>query len=177
MAAGLRYGYSYVFLILLIPTVNKMSIGEHMSRLISISNLSQEAMQVGLWFVFFCLAITAHAAHSEEGSFARKKHISTKFVSSGTHSLPSYRLNTHVVLNSSKQAVPAGVGFSSTPRLLLVAEPKNDDWSISIQKQFPSNNDCSHLSSLLCFDSKDEGQYNKLQHDSYWLVLRKTFHF
>jgi hypothetical protein len=148
-----------------------------MYRLISSSNLKQEAMQVALWFVFFCLAVTAQTAQSEEGSFARKKHISTNFVSSGTHWLPSYRLNTNVALNSSKQVVPTGVGFSSTPRLLLVAEPKNDDWSISIQKQFPSNNDCSNLPSLLCFDLKDVGTYNKLQHDSHWLVLRKTFHF
>jgi hypothetical protein len=148
-----------------------------MSRLISSSNLVQEAMQVALWFVFVCSAVTAQAAHSEEGSFARKSHMSTNHVSSGTHWLPSYRLDTHAVPNSAKQAVPTGVGFSSTSRLLLVAEPKHDDWSISIQKQLPSNNDCSHLSSLLCFDSKDEGTSNKVQHDSYWLVFRKTFHF
>ena len=148
-----------------------------MSRLISSSNLIQETMQVALWFVFFSLVVTANTAQSKEGSFARKKHISTKHVSSGTHWLPSYRLNTHAVLNSATYAVPTGVAFSSAPRMLPVAEPKNDDWSINIQKQFPTNNDCSHLTSLPCFDSKDEGLYNKLQHDSYWLVLRKTFHF
>lgn len=149
-----------------------------MSRLIFSSDLIQEAMQVGLWFVIFSLAVTATTAHSKEGSFAVKKRmLSTKFLSSGTHGLPSYRLNTHAVLNSSKDASPTGVAFSGAPRLVPVVEPKTDDWSISIQKQLPSNNDCSRLSSLLCFDSKDEGPYNKLQHDSYWLVLRKSFHF
>jgi hypothetical protein len=149
-----------------------------MSRLIFSTDLMHGAMQVGLWFVVFSLAVTAHTAQSKEGSFALKKRmLSTKFLSSGTHGLPSYLINTHAVLNSPKDAVPTGVGFGSTPRLLPVAEPKNDDWSINIQKQLPSNNDCSHLSSLLCFNSKDEGPYNKLQHDSYWLVLRKTFHF
>lgn len=149
-----------------------------MSRLISSSNLIQVVLQLGLWFAFISLGVTANTAQSKEGSFTLKKHkLSTKFISSGTHGLPSYRLNTHAVLNSSKDAIPTGVALSSAPRSLPVPEPKNDDWSINIQKQLPSNNDCSHLSSLLCFDSKDEGPYNKLQHDSYWLVLRKTFHF
>ena len=148
-----------------------------MSGLISTSNLTQEAVQVALWFVFFGLMVTANTAQSKEGSVARKKHISTTHVSSGTHWLPSYRVDTHALPNSAKRAVPNGVAFSSAPRLLPVDEPKNDDWSINIQKQFPSNNDCSQLSPRLCFDSKDEGPYNKLQHESYSLVLRKTFRF
>lgn len=150
-----------------------------MSRLISSSNLIQEVMQAGLWFVFVSLAVAAHTAQSEEGSFVLKKEIlSIKSASSDTHWLPSYRLNTNVGLNRSKDAAPTGVGFSSTPRLLVVAEPKKeDDWSINIQKQIPSNNDCSPLSSHPCFDSKDEGSDNKPQLNSFWLVLRKTFHF
>jgi len=150
-----------------------------MSRLISSSNLIKEVMQAGLWFVFVSLAVAAHTAQSEEGSFVLKKEIlSIKSASSDTYWLPSYRLNTNVGLNRSKDAAPIGVGFSSTPRLLVVAEPKKeDDWSINIQKQIPSNNDCSPLSSHPCFDSKDEGHDNKPQLNSFWLVLRKTFHF
>jgi hypothetical protein len=150
-----------------------------MSSLISSSNLIQEAMQVGLWFVFVSLAVAAHTAQSEEGSFALKKDIlSIKPVSSDTHWQPSYRLNTNVALDRSKDAAPTGVGFSSTPRLLLVAEPKKeDDWSINIQKQIPSNNDCSPMSSLLCLDSKEERPDIKPQRDSFWFVLRKAFHF
>ncbi|WP_283744327.1 hypothetical protein [Sideroxydans sp. CL21] len=149
-----------------------------MFRLIFSPNLIQKAMQVGFWFVIFSLAVTATTAQSKEGSFALKKRmLSNKFLSSGTHGLPSYLLNTHALLNSTKDGAPSGATFGSAPQHVSVAESKKDDWSISFQKQLPSNNDCSHLSSLLCFDSKDEGPYNKLQHDSYWLVLRKSFHF
>lgn len=150
-----------------------------MSRLTSSSNLIQEVMQAGLWFVFVSLAVAAHPAQSEEGSFALKKEIlSIKSASSDTYWLPSYRLNTSVGLDRSKEAAPTGVGFNSTSRLLLVAEPKKEDeWSINIQKQIPSNNDCSPWSSHPCFDSKDEGLNNKHQLNSFWLVLRKTFHF
>jgi hypothetical protein len=150
-----------------------------MSSLISTSNLIQEAMQVGLWFVFVSLAVAAHTAQSEEGSFALKKDIlSIKPVSSDTHWQPSYWLNMNVALNRSKDAAPTGVGFSSTPRLLLVAEPKKEDgWSINIQKQILSNSDCSPLSSHLCLDSKEERPDIKPQRDSFWFVLRKAFHF
>jgi hypothetical protein len=149
-----------------------------MSRLIFSSNLIQEVIQPGIWLVCFSLAVTALTAHSKEGSFAVKKHKPTaNFAGSSAHWLPSNRLNTQFWPNSSKRTVPLEGTLGGAPRQLLVAEPKNDDWSINIQKQFPSNNDCSHMLSPLCFDSKDEGPYNKFQHDSYWLVLRKTFHF
>ncbi|MGA8863505.1 MAG: hypothetical protein WBM09_07410 [Gallionella sp.] len=154
-----------------------------MSSLISSSNLGHDFMQLALWFVFVGLAVAAHTAQSEEGSFALKKDVSSiKSISLNTHWLPPYRLNTdrlntNVGLNSTKDAASTGAGFGSTPPLLLVAEPKKDDWSINIQKQIPSNNDCSPLSSRPCFDSIDEGPDNKTQHDSLWLVLRKTFHF
>jgi hypothetical protein len=136
-------------------------------------------MQVGLWFVFVGLAVSAHTAQSEEGSFALKKDIlSIKPVSSDTHWLPSYRLNTSVALNRSKDAAPTGAGFSSTPRLHLVAEPKKEDgWSINIQKQIPSNSDCSALSSHPCFDSNEERPDIKPHRESFWFVLRKVFHF
>ncbi len=149
-----------------------------MSRIISSSNPIQEAMRVGLWFVVFGLAITAHAAQSKEGSFTLKKRtLMTKIVNSGARWLPSYQLDARDVRKGLKNSVSTGVAFSSASRLLPVADPQKDDWSVSIQKQFPSSNDCSRSSGLLCFDSKNEGTYNKLQHDSYWLVLRKTFHF
>lgn len=150
-----------------------------MSSLIFSSNLMHETMQIGLWFVFVSLAVAAHTAQSKEGSFALKEQILLiKPVSSDTHWLPSYQLNTNVALNRSKDATPTGVGFSSTPRLLLVAEPKKEDgWSINVQKQIPSNSDCSPLSSHPCFDSKEERPDIKPHRDSFWFVLRKAFHF
>lgn len=150
-----------------------------MSRLISRSRFIQEAMRAGLRLLLVSLAVAAHTAQSEEGSFAlRKDIVSIKSVSSDPYRLPSYRLNANVGPNRSKDAAPTGAGFSSAPRLLLVAEPqKEDDWSINIQKQIPTSSDCSHLSSHPCFDPNDEGPDNKPRHDSFWLVLRKTFHF
>lgn len=150
-----------------------------MSSLISSSNLVQETMQVGLWFVFVSLAVAAHTAQSEEGSFVLKRDILLiKPVSSNTYWLPSYQLNTTVALNRSKDAEPTGAGFSSTPRLLLVTEPKKEDgWSINIQKKIPSSSDCSALSSHLCLDSKEERPDIKPQRESFWFVLRKAFHF
>jgi len=150
-----------------------------MSGLIFGSNIIHEAMHVGLWFLFIGLAVTAHTAQSEEGSFSFKKDISTfSLVNPDTQWQPSYRINTNVALNRSKDASPIGAGASSTPRLLLVAEPKKeDDWSINIQKQIPSSNNCSPLSSLLCFDSKEERPDIKPLRDSFWVVWRKALHF
>ena len=151
-----------------------------MSSLISTSNLIQEAMQVGLWFVFVSLAVAAHTAQSEEGSFALKKDIlSIKPVSSDTHWQPSYRLNTNVALTRSEDSAPAGSGFSNTPRLFLVAEPKKEAvWSTNARRQITPDSGCSSLSPiLLCFESKQERLEIKPRRDSVWVVLRKAFPF
>lgn len=151
-----------------------------MSTLIPGSYFVQDAMQICVWLVFLGLAVAAHTAQSEEGEFAIEKDtVTNQFASPETHWQPSYRLNTaNVTLNRSKDAVPSGTGFSSTPRLSLLAEPKKeDDWSVNIQKQIPTSSNCTSLSSLMCLDSKDEGPDNKPKQDSFWFVLRKAFHF
>jgi hypothetical protein len=140
----------------------------------------QEAMQVCVWFVFVVLAIAAHTAQSEEAAFPPTKNIlTTKPVNPDIDWQPSYRLNTHVVLKSSEQTVPTGLGFSRTPQTFLAAEPKKEDeWSLNIQKQMPSGKDCSTSASLLCFDSKEERPADiKPLRDSFWVVWRKAFHF
>lgn len=146
--------------------------GKHMSSLIPGSYFIQDVMQICAWIAFFGLAVAAHTAQSEEGSFAIEKDTSTtKPASSDTHWQPSYRLGT--------DAAPSRDGVSSAPRLFLFAEPKKEDgWSINIQKQTPSSStDCSPLSSLPCLESKDERSDIKPQQDSFWFVLRKAFHF
>jgi hypothetical protein len=151
-----------------------------MPTLIPSSYFVHDAMQICLWFVFLGLAVATHTAQSDEGEFAMEKNTATnQFAGPDTNWQPSYRLNTaNVMLNRSKDAAPSGTGFSSTPRLSLLAEPKKeDDWSVNIQKQIPTSSNCSSLSSLMCLDSKDEGPDNKPQQDSFWFVLRKAFHF
>lgn len=179
MAAGLQHECSLVFIYCLPPTAMSILKGKHMSSLIPDSYFIHDALQICVWFVFFGLAVAAHTAQPEEGSFAIKKEtLTTKLISPDTYLQPSYRLNTNVALNRAKDAVPIGAGFSITPRLPIFTEPKKeDDWSINIQKQISSSSDCSALSSPQCLDSKDEGPYIKHQQDSFWFVLRKAFHF
>ena len=180
MAAGLRHGCSCVFIYCLPQRQLKILKGKHMSSLIPGSYFIQDVMQICAWIAFFGLAVAAHTAQSEEGSFAIEKDTSTtKPANSDTHWQPAYRLDTNVALKRPKDAVPSGDGFSSAPRLFLFAEPKKEDgWSINIQKQTPSSStDCSPLSSLLCLESKDERPDIKHQQDSFWFVLRKAFHF
>ena len=150
-----------------------------MSSLIPNSCFTQEVMHVCLGVVFVGLAIAAHTAQSEEGSFAHNPDIlTTKLVSSDTDWQPSYRLNTNVALNRSEDSAPTGLGFSGTPRLFLVTEPKKEaDWSINVQKQIPSGSNCSPLSPILCFDSKEERPEIKPRRDSFWVVWRKALPF
>jgi hypothetical protein len=137
----------------------------------------QDAMQICIWFLLFGLAVAAQTAHSEESVFATENNtLTAKVVNSDIHRQLPYRFNSNVALNHPNYAVPTGL--SSTPRLSFFTEPKDEDsWSINIQQQAPSSSNCSS-SSLTCFDSKDD-QLNdaKSQHNSFWFVLRKAFHF
>jgi hypothetical protein len=150
-----------------------------MSSLIHGSYFIQEAMHVCLGFVFVGLAVAANTAQSEESSFTSKPDISKiQLPSSEADWLPSYRLATNIVFSRLENPVPTQLGFNSTPRLFLVPETKKeDDWSINIQKQIPYSSNCSPLSSLLCFDSKEERPDIKPLRDSLWIVWRKVFPF
>jgi hypothetical protein len=150
-----------------------------MTSLIFNSNLTQSRVRTGIWILFVSLAVASPAAQSAEGSFALKKETpSIKSVNSYPRWQPYYRLNTNLALNRSKDTASTGAGFSNSPRLFLNAEPKaEDNWSINIQKQNPSSNDCLKLPTSLCLGSTEEQPEIKTQRDSFWLVLRKAFHF
>lgn len=150
-----------------------------MSSLIHGSYFIQMAMHVCLGFVFVGLAVAANSAKSEESSFASKPDISKiRLISSETDWPPSYWLDTNAAPSRLENPVTPSLGFNSTPRMFLVTEPKKEgDWSINIQKQIPYGNNCSPLSSLLCFDSKEERPDIKPLRDSLWVVWRKVFPF
>lgn len=150
-----------------------------MSSLTHGSELIQVAQQFCMWIVVLGLAVSAHTAQSEEGSFAVEKNISTnKLVSSDTYWKPSYQINPNITPNRSKDSLPSVAKSSNSFRLPRYADTKNeDDWSLNIQMQGPTNGNCNPSSSFACLDSKDERPDIKPQHESYWLVLRKAFHF
>jgi hypothetical protein len=150
-----------------------------MSSLTHSSDLIQVAQQICFWFAVLGLAVSAHTAQSEEVSFAIEKNNSTiKLVSSDTYWKPSYQINPNITPNRSKDLLPSVTKSSNSFKLLRYADTnKEDDWSLNIQMQGPTSGNCSPSSSLACLDSKDERPDIKPQHESYWLVLRKAFHF
>jgi D-alanyl-D-alanine endopeptidase (penicillin-binding protein 7) len=129
-----------------------------MSSLIPGSCFIQEAMHLCFGFVFVGLAVAAHTAQSEEGSFAPNPDILTvQLVRSDADWLLPYRLNTNVALTRSEDSAPAGSGFSNTPRLFLVAEPKKEAvWSTNARGQITSDSGRASLSPLLHNESKEE---------------------
>lgn len=150
-----------------------------MSSLIPVSCFNQTTMlHICLGFVFVGLAVAAHAAQSEEGSFAPNLDIlTTQLVRSDADWLLPYRLNTNVALTRSEDSAPAGSGFSNTPRSFLVTKPKEEAiWLTNARRQITSDSDCSSLSPLqLCFESKEERLEIKPRPDSVWVVWRKAF--
>ena len=151
-----------------------------MSGLIPVSFLAHKASQICCPVVFLGLAFAAHMAQSEEGYFAPDTDIlKVQLVRSDTDLQPSWRLDTDSAFNRSGSSIATGSEFGHKPRLFLVAEPKKEnDWSFNIQKQNPAGGDCSSLVSLVCTDSKEE-QPADIQppRQSFWVVLRKAFHF
>ncbi|HTN93329.1 MAG TPA: hypothetical protein VMJ33_01985 [Gallionella sp.] len=151
-----------------------------MSNLIPGSYNIQDTMQICVWIFFIILAVMAQTAHSEEGAIANGKFALTpKLINPGINQQSPYRFNTNLAFNHPNEAVNSEPAFNRSPRSLNFTEPnKEDDWSINIQKQAPSSSDCSATSTLPCFDSKDDQLKDaKPQQESYWLVLRKVFHF
>jgi hypothetical protein len=150
-----------------------------MSSMAQSSDIAQVAQHICACIVFFGLAFSAHIAHSEESSFAVSKNISkSKIVSSETNWQPSYRLSRNVAPNNTIASLPTDTDFGAASRLFHFSEPQQkNEWSINIQKQTPSSENCSQLPSLLCLDSKDEQPDINTQQDSFWFVLRKAFHF
>jgi hypothetical protein len=124
------------------------------------------------------LAVVAHTAQSEEGSFAPTPDIlTTQLVRSDANWLLPYpyRLNTNVALTRSEDFAPAGSGFSNTPRLFLVAEPKKEAvWSTNARMQITPDSGRASLSPILRDESKGEPPEIKPQRHSFWTVWRKA---
>ena len=151
-----------------------------MSNLIPGTYLVQDALQICVWIAFITFAVATQMAHSEENAIATGEYTLTpKLINPGTNQHAPYRFSTNLALNRPNEAVNLETGINSSPRLLNFTTPnKEDDWSINIQTQAPSSNDCSASSTLPCLDSKDDQPKDvKSQQESYWLVLRKVFHF
>jgi D-alanyl-D-alanine endopeptidase (penicillin-binding protein 7) len=146
---------------LLTPTVIlNIEKGEHMSNFVPGSCFIQQAMHLCFGFVFVGLVVAAHTAQSEEGSFAPTPDIlMTQLVRSDADWLlpHPYRLNTNVAVTRSEDSAPAGSGFSNTPRLFLVSEPRNEAvWSTNACGKITSDIGHALLSPLLRDESKEE---------------------
>lgn len=150
-----------------------------MSSLTHGSDLTQVAQQICIWIAVLGLAVSANTAQSEEGSFAVEKNISTtKLVSSDTYWNTPFQINPNIAPSRSSDSIPSVAKSRNSLKLLRFADTnKEDNWSLNVQMQGPASGDCSPSSSLVCLDSKDERPDIKPQHESYWLVLRKAFHF
>jgi len=149
-----------------------------MPNLISGSCFIQAAMlRMCLWMVFIGIAVEAHTAQSAQNSFAPDLEILTiQPLRSGAGWLLPYRLNASVVLTRSADTVPAGPGFSSTPRWPLVAEPKKEAvWPTNAGWQIASSNDRASLSPLLRLESKGGRIEIKPRRNSVGFAWRKAF--
>jgi hypothetical protein len=151
-----------------------------MSNLISGSYLAQDTLQLCIWTAFLALAVAAQTALAEENAFATSKYsLTDSVVNPAVGRQYAYRFNADVALNRPDDAMSANTWTDNTPRLPNFTEQKtDDDWSINIQKQAPSSSDCSTSTTLPCLTSKnDQAPEIKPQQESYWVVLRKAFHF
>ena len=157
----------------------KMLKGMKMLSLISSSHYMQDTLHFGLWLMFLSLAVAVHNAKSEEVTFANQKPaLTTKSISSDIRRQLPYRFDTNLALNRPVNSLSAWTGSNNTSKLSFFTEPRNEDgWSVNIQKQAPSSSDCA-ASSTTCLDTKDLPPNEiKPRQESYWLVLRKVFHF
>ena len=150
-----------------------------MSNLVSGSCFIQEIISLRFGFVFIGLAVAAHTAHSEEGSFApNPDRLTIQLVSSDTDWQLPYRHNTNVALAPAENSTAIGLRFSNTSRLLLVpVQEKEAVWSIKVGRQITSDSNCPPLSSFLCFESKEELLEITPRRDPVWLVWRKVLPF
>jgi hypothetical protein len=136
------------------------------------------ALRICFGLVLAGLAIAAHKAQSEEGSFIPDLEILTiQPVRSDTDWLIPYRLNANLSLNRAADVASIDAGHGNTPRLhLVVAEPKKETtWSTNSRWKFTAGNGRTSLSPSLRFESKGEILEIKPRRHSFWVVWRKTF--
>lgn len=143
------------------------------------SNLMHEVMQLGLCLVFLGFAVVSHVAQSAETSFPPKKDaLAIQPANTGTYRLPAYRTNTEIGFGWPKHTASTRSGFSTSPQSFLLAKPeRNDDWSVSIQRQDPATMNCSSISPDPCLNSLEQAVDMESQHDSLWFILSKPVDF
>ena len=149
-----------------------------MSNFISSPRFIQAAMlRVCFGLMSVGLAVAAHTAQSEEGSFARDLDILTiQPEYSGADWLFPYQINTNIALTRSGDAAPAGSVSSKTLRLRLIAEPKTEaGWTSNARRKTASDGERTSLLPVLRFESKGERLEIKPRRSSIWVVWRKEF--
>ncbi len=178
MVAGLRHECSFARINCLSLRCLEICKESNMSNSIFGSCFIQATMLRRCFlFVFAGSSLAAHSAQSAENSFAPDLDILTiRLARSDTNGLFSYRFNTNVVLTCPENPATTGPGFSSTPRLLLVAERgKEAVWPANIRWQANPGSDHASLSPLLRFESKGERFEIKPRRHSVWIAWRKAF--
>ena len=151
-----------------------------MSNFISGSRLIQAAMlRMCFGLMFVGMAVAAHTAQSEEGSFARDLDILTIQPGySGADWLFPYQIKTDIVLARAESTAPVRSGLSSTLRLGLVAEPKKETvWPTNARWQITPDSNRASLSPLLRFGSQEGLLEITPRRNSVWAVWRKALHF
>lgn len=152
------------------PTCNPLISGS--------SFIGAVALRICFGLVLAGLAIAAHKAQSEEGSFIPDLEILTiQPVHSDADWLIAYRLNANLSLNRSANVASTDAGQGNMPRLhLVVAEPKKETiWSTNSRWKFAAGNGRTSLSPSLRFESKGETLEIKPRRHSFWIVWRKAF--
>lgn len=148
-----------------------------MSSLISSSCLIQVAMlRMCFGLIFVGLAVTAHTAQSEDGSFAPDLDILTiQPVHSDAGWLLPYRLKVNIALTRPDDTA-IGSGLSNTPQLHLIDEPKKETvWLTDARWQGTPNRDHVSLSPILRFESKGEMIEIRPRLHSVWVGWRQAF--
>lgn len=148
-----------------------------MSNFISGTRFIQAAMlRMCLGAIFVGLAVAAHKAQSEEGSFTRDVDILTiRPVYSGAELLLPHRLDMNIALARSEDTV-AGSVSSNTLRLRLIAEPKEKaGWPTNARWKITPDGERTSLLPVFRFESKGERIEIKPRRQSIWVVWRKTF--
>lgn len=118
-----------------------------MFNLISGSCLIRAAtLCIGFGLLYAGLAVAAHAAQSEEDSFASDLEILTiQHTRSGADWLPPYKFGASVVLTRSPDTAPIGSGFGSAHQALAIAKPQQETIH-AINAHWPQSYDSDRVS-------------------------------
>lgn len=127
--------------------------------------------------IFVGLAVTAHTAQPDEGSFAPNLEILTiQPARSDADWLLPYRISMDIAPTRSMDTAPIWSGLTHTPRLHSIANPKKETaWLTNARWQIAPDNDHVSLSPLLRFESEEERVEIKPRRHSFRVVWCKEF--